>query len=81
MEDSTNSQPWRAAAHLEELLMATGVLPAVDKQICSFQRWFAGHLAGIADPDHVRRRPCRRSREASPGRSSVAAGSLRSSRK
>ena len=46
-------QPWRAAAHLQELLMACGVLPALDKQICSFERWLVGHLAGIADPQHV----------------------------
>ena len=46
-------QPWRAAGHLRELLMACGVLPAVDRQICSFERWLAGHLAGIADPDHA----------------------------
>jgi hypothetical protein len=46
-------QPWRAAAHLRELLMARGVLLAVDRQICSFERWLAGHLAGIADPDHA----------------------------
>ncbi|WP_432081537.1 hypothetical protein [Streptomyces sp. WAC 04229] len=47
-------QPWRAAAHLDELLMASGVLPAVDKYICSFQRWLPGHLADIADPEHVK---------------------------
>ncbi|MBA2810896.1 hypothetical protein E0500_026730 [Streptomyces sp. KM273126] len=47
-------QPWRAAAHLEELLMASGVLPAVEKYICSFQRWLPGHLAHIADPEHVK---------------------------
>jgi len=46
-------QPWRAAAHLRELLMACGALPALDKQICSFERWLTGHLAGIADPQHV----------------------------
>jgi hypothetical protein len=46
-------QPWRAAAHLRELLMACGVLPAVDKQICSFERWLVGHLADITDPDHA----------------------------
>jgi len=28
-------------------------LPAVDKQICSFERWLVGHLADIADPDHA----------------------------
>ncbi|MEU3051267.1 hypothetical protein ABZ705_33050 [Streptomyces sp. NPDC006984] len=47
-------QPWRSAAHLEELLMACGVLPAVDKYICSFQRWLLGHLASIEDPGHVK---------------------------
>ena len=46
-------QPWRAAGHLRELLMACGVLPAVDKQICSFERWLVGHLADIADRDHA----------------------------
>jgi integrase len=47
-------QPWRAAAHLEELLMTCAVLPAVDKYLCSFQRWLPGHLAGIADPEHAK---------------------------
>lgn len=47
-------QPWRSAAHLEELLMASGVLPAVDKYICSFQRWLPGQLADIADLDHAK---------------------------
>jgi hypothetical protein len=46
-------QPWRAAAHLRELLMACGVLPAVDKQICLFESWLVGHLALIAEPEHA----------------------------
>ncbi|QNE17197.1 hypothetical protein F1D05_03805 [Kribbella qitaiheensis] len=46
-------QPWRAAAHLRELLMACGVLPAIDKQICSLERWLVDHLADITDPDHA----------------------------
>jgi hypothetical protein len=46
-------QPWRAADHLRELLMACGVLPGVDKQVCSFERWLADHLAGITDADHA----------------------------
>ncbi len=45
-------QPWRAAAHLRELLMACGVLPRIDKQICSFERWLIAHLNTITDPDH-----------------------------
>jgi hypothetical protein len=47
-------QPWRAASHLRELLMACGGLPAMDKQICSFERWLVGHLAEITDPEHAR---------------------------
>ena len=33
--------------------MACGVLPAMDKQVCSFERWLAGHLAEITDPEHA----------------------------
>lgn len=46
-------EPWRAAAHLRELLMACGVLPVVDKQICGFQRWLIKHLPTIDDADHA----------------------------
>jgi hypothetical protein len=42
-----------AATHLRELLMACGLLPAVDKQILLFERWLHEHLTGLADPDHV----------------------------
>lgn len=47
-------QPWRAAAHLRELLMACGVLPVLDKQICAFERWLLAHLVDIDDPEHAR---------------------------
>ncbi|MFM9582445.1 hypothetical protein [Streptomyces caniscabiei] len=47
-------QPWRAASHLEELLIACGVLPAVDKHLCSFERWLPAHLADIADHEHAK---------------------------
>ncbi|WP_458688775.1 hypothetical protein [Nocardia tengchongensis] len=47
-------QPWRAAAHLEELLMACGILSQVDKQICEFERWTIRHLATVTEPEHVR---------------------------
>ncbi len=46
-------QPWRAAAHLRELLMACGVLPAAGKQVCSLERWLPGHLASITDDGHA----------------------------
>jgi hypothetical protein len=42
-------EPWRAAEHLRDLLMSCGALPAVDKQLCSFERWLIGHLAGISN--------------------------------
>lgn len=44
-------QPWRAATHLRELLMACGLLPVIDKQILLFERWLHEHLA--ADSDHA----------------------------
>lgn len=37
-------QPWRAAAHLRELLMACGILPTIDKQLCLFEGWLTGRL-------------------------------------
>ncbi|MET7304910.1 hypothetical protein [Embleya sp. NPDC005575] len=47
-------QPWRTAAHFEELLMTCGVLPPADRQICSFERWLPGHMATLRDPEHVK---------------------------
>jgi len=47
------AEPWRAAAHLRELLMACGVLPVIDKQICGFERWLVSHLATVADAEHA----------------------------
>ena len=47
-------QPWRAASHLRELLMACGLLPAVDRYVLLFERWLlVDHLPGIADPGHA----------------------------
>ena len=45
---------WRTAAHLRDILMQCGVLPAVDRQLMLFERWLAGHLAAVADPEHTR---------------------------
>jgi integrase len=45
-------QPWRAAAHLRELLMSCNLLPLMDKQVCLFERWLSEHLAGITDREH-----------------------------
>ena len=46
-------QPWRVAAHLRELLMSCGILPPIDKRVCSLERWLAGYLASIADDGHA----------------------------
>lgn len=46
-------QPWRAAAHLRELLMACGILPLIDKQICLVESWLVGNLAATTDPEHT----------------------------
>lgn len=47
------TEHWQAAAHLRELLVACGVLPAVDKQVWLFERWLHGHIASIADDGHA----------------------------
>ncbi|MGW4094677.1 hypothetical protein [Nocardia sp. NPDC004750] len=47
-------EPWRAAAHLRELLMSCGLLPTVDKQLLLFERWLPGHFASIGDHHHRR---------------------------
>ncbi len=47
-------QPWRAAAHLRELLMKCGLLPTVDKHVLLFERWLAEHLEAITNAGHRR---------------------------
>lgn len=47
-------QPWRAAAHLRELLMQCGVLPPIDKQILLFERWLLEHLDTTSDTEQRR---------------------------
>ncbi|MGW7198495.1 hypothetical protein [Streptomyces chryseus] len=47
--------PWRTVAHLRDLLMDSGVLPRVDRQLMFYQRWLTERLAVIEDPEHRRR--------------------------
>jgi hypothetical protein len=47
-------EPRLAAEHLRDLLISCGVLPAVDKQLCSFERWLVGYLPSISDPERQR---------------------------
>ena len=44
---------WRTAAHLCDLLMAADALPAVDRQILLFERWYRGEIKAVADPVHA----------------------------
>ncbi|MER6694584.1 hypothetical protein [Streptomyces minutiscleroticus] len=46
--------PWRTVVHLRDLLMDSGVLPHVDRQLLLYQRWLAERLATIEDPEHRR---------------------------
>ncbi|GAB2462310.1 hypothetical protein [Streptomyces incanus] len=46
--------PWRTVHHLRDLLMDSGVLPRVDRQILLYQRWLTERLATIEDPEHHR---------------------------
>jgi DNA-binding Xre family transcriptional regulator len=43
---------WRTAAHLRDLLMASGALPHVDRQILLFERWYRNQLQAVSDPGH-----------------------------
>ncbi|MEU6900316.1 hypothetical protein [Streptomyces virginiae] len=46
--------PWRTVAHLRDLLMDSGVLPRVDRQLMLYQRWLTERLGVIEDPEHCR---------------------------
>ncbi|MFI1652293.1 hypothetical protein ACH4XT_35920 [Streptomyces avidinii] len=46
--------PWRTVVHLRDLLMDSGVLPRVDRQLMLYQRWLTERLATIEDPEHRR---------------------------
>lgn len=44
--------PWRTVTHLRDLLMDSGVLPRVDRQLLLYQRWLTERLGTIEDPEH-----------------------------
>ncbi|MFD8982441.1 hypothetical protein [Streptomyces sp. NPDC059564] len=44
--------PWRTVTHLSDLLMDSGVLPRVDRQLMLYQRWLTERLATIEEPEH-----------------------------
>ncbi|MER7124064.1 tyrosine-type recombinase/integrase [Streptomyces goshikiensis] len=44
----------RTVAHLRDLLMDSGVLPRVDRQLMLYERWLTERLGVIEDPEHCR---------------------------
>ncbi len=46
-------ESWRTAAHLRDLLMAAGALPAADRQVLLFDRW-QQRQQHVTDPAHKR---------------------------
>ena len=44
---------WRTAVHLCDLLMAVGALPATDRQILLFERWYRDQIKAVDDPQHA----------------------------
>ncbi|MER8027348.1 hypothetical protein, partial [Glutamicibacter protophormiae] len=45
---------WRTAAYLRDLLMDSGILPMLDRQLLLFERWLAERLGSITDVEHAR---------------------------
>ncbi|MGP3965686.1 hypothetical protein ACTWPT_58065 [Nonomuraea sp. 3N208] len=45
---------WRTVAHLRDLLMASGALPLIDKQLLHHETWLAHRYAELADDPHLR---------------------------
>jgi hypothetical protein len=39
-------------AYLRDLLMSCGILPAIDRNLLSFQRWLTLYLGAVDDPEH-----------------------------
>ncbi|MFF2411419.1 hypothetical protein [Streptomyces sp. NPDC058092] len=46
--------PWRTVVHLRDLLMDSGVLLLVDRQLMLYQRWLTERLITIEEPEHRR---------------------------
>lgn len=44
--------PYKAVAHLRQLLIATGTLPAVDPTLLRIQQWSTAWVQTIEDPEH-----------------------------
>jgi hypothetical protein len=38
---------------MRDLLMAAGALPAIDRQVLLFERWYRSEMGAVADPEHA----------------------------
>lgn len=50
--DGLDTAPARTATLLRDLLMDTGALPGLDRQLLLYQRWLADRLAMVHNPEH-----------------------------
>ena len=44
--------PWRSVIYVRDLLVASGVLPPVDRFLFLFEQWLTAWLAGVEDMEH-----------------------------
>jgi hypothetical protein len=44
---------WRTVLGDRDMLTASGVLPLADKRLLLYQRWLAGHLEAVRDPEQA----------------------------
>ncbi len=44
--------PWRSVIYVRDLMVAAGILPAVDRYLFLFERWLPSWLDEIPDPEH-----------------------------
>ena len=44
--------PLKSVVHVRDLLIASAVLPPVDRHLVLFEQWLAGWLGQLSDPDH-----------------------------
>ena len=53
-EGLSTLKPWRSVIHIRDLLMASGVLPPLDKYLVLFEQWLGTWLPRIQDDGHRR---------------------------
>jgi integrase len=53
-EGLSTLKPWRSVTYIRDLLMASGVLPPVDKYLYLFEQWLPTWLSGIEETEQRR---------------------------